>query len=64
MYQYTDNLISVLCLYVLQTGYIPEEFKNWKQIMRYITPNIPNASVGNGINDKPKHIAIMGGWKA
>lgn len=63
IYQYTNTLVSVLCLYALQKGYIPKELEGWKEIMAHTKPHIPNATVSDGIDGDPEHIAIRAGWK-
>jgi hypothetical protein len=63
IYQYTNNLVATICRYALLTGYIPEELRNWRQIMNTTKSLIPNATVSDGIDQDPEHIALMSGWK-
>jgi hypothetical protein len=63
IYQYTNTLVSVLCLYALKTGYVPKELESWKEIMTHTRPHIPNATVCNGIDEDPEHLSIICGWK-
>lgn len=63
IYQYTNALVSLLCLYALKTGYIPKELENWKEIMAHTKSRIPNATVCNGMDEDPEHLSIICGWK-
>ena len=50
-------------MHALRTGNIPHEFESWKEVLATVNPRVPNATVSDGMDDDPEHIAIMAGWK-